>query len=248
MGAIATQDLVKQLMDMVEREHIMNHPFVDRFKNGTITKEQLKGFARQFYFVGPKPNPRPHCAVYAHAPEDEDIDRLYFDEVLLEEATGKESGTSHHLIPYFTFCEALGISKEELKATDPLPETQAMNYWRFYHPMQGNWLEGIVGICFIEAASSRRNDIILESLIRDFGFKKGSPELTYWETHASEIEEGHGDIGPVVINKYATTEFMQERVWQAVRSSIDLQWLAFDGVYRCFVENQPRYQRWFSQT
>ena len=245
MAAIEPDQLVAEMEEMVERDHINNHPLIKHIGAGKLTIDQLRGFAKQFYFVGPKPNPRPHCAVYAHAPEDPDIDRLYFEEVLLEEATGRESGTSHHLHLYHAFLGALGISVEEIKATEPMPETLALNHWRFYHALQGNWLEGIVGIAFIEGASARRNDIILNALIRDFGFRRGSDELTYWETHGSAIEEHHGDIAPVVIRKYATAEWIQNRVRTAVRSGIDLQWLFTDGVKRAYVDREPRYQRWW---
>ena len=68
--------------------------------------------------------------------------------------------------------------------------------------------------------------------------------MLFWELHASEIEEGHGDIGPLVVARYANDEFTQQAVIDAVVTSIDLQWLAFDGMYRAFFEEDPAYDRW----
>ena len=43
--------------EMVERDHINNHPLIKHIGAGKLTIDQLRGFAKQFYFVGPKPTP-----------------------------------------------------------------------------------------------------------------------------------------------------------------------------------------------
>ena len=86
--------------------------------------------------------------------------------------------------------------------------------------------------------------MLIESFVKDYGYAKGTDELQYWEIHASEIEEDHGDIGPAIVRRYANDDYTRTRVWNAVRRSIDLQWLAFDGMYRAFFEDDPRYRRW----
>ena len=77
-----------------------------------------------------------------------------------------------------------------------------------------------------------------------YGFTPGSTELQYWELHSSVIEEEHGDTAPKLIRKFARDDRTRERVRQAVQASIDLQWLAFDGMYRAFIDLDSRYERW----
>jgi len=183
--------------------------------------------------------------VYALAPEDDpDIEHLWFDDVLMEEATGSHSGTGHHLQIYFNWCATLGLSPEEMRATDPIPETAAFEQWRYFNAFKGDWIAAIAGIAFIESASAKRNDLLIESFVQNYGYERGSEGLQYWEIHASEIEEGHGDIGPAIIRRYALDDYTQGRVFNAVRRSIDLQWLAFDGMHRAFFLEDPRYARW----
>ena len=240
-----TDALLRRIDETVEAEHIKFHPLVSAICEGNASRKALRGFARQFFFVGPKPNPRPHCAVYAYAPEgDPDIEQLWFGDVLMEEATGSHSGTGHHLQIYFNWCATLGLSAEEMMATDAMPETAAFEQWRYFNAFKGDWIAAIAGIAFIEGASAKRNDMLIESFVKDYGYTKGSEGLTYWEIHASEIEEDHGDIGPAIVRRYANDDYTRTRVWNAVRRSIDLQWLAFDGMYRAFFEDDPRYKRW----
>ena len=66
--AVEPDALLKRIDETVEAEHIKFHPLVTEICAGRADTEALRGFARQFFFVGPKPNPRPHCAVYAYAP------------------------------------------------------------------------------------------------------------------------------------------------------------------------------------
>jgi pyrroloquinoline quinone (PQQ) biosynthesis protein C len=241
----ATEELLAEISAMVEGHHIKEHPLVQAIRSGVATREALAGFVKQFYFVGPEPNPRPQCAMYAHAPRDPIIDKLLFEDLIMEEGAGTQSGTTDHRVPFFRHCEALGLNARDVIEGDPLPECRAFNNWRYFLPLSGDWLGGIAGISFIEGASARRNDLIIEGLVAHYEFTRGSPELQYWELHASEIEEGHGDAGPTLVRLYARDERARDGVRRAVRTSIDLQWLAFDGMYRAYFDRDPRYERWW---
>lgn len=245
MGTVRHDALLREIDEMVAGQHIKDHPLVAAICDGEVSHDALRGFATQFYFVGPKPNPRPQCLVYALAPEnDPDIEHLWFDDVLMEEATGNQSGTGHHLTIYFNWCAELGLTPDDMRRVEPIPETLAFEQWRYHNGFKGDWLSAIWGISFIEAASAERNDLLIGGFVKHYNFERGSQGLQYWELHSSEIEEGHGDIGRVMVERYANDEFTQQRARLAVRRSIDLQWSAFDGMYRAFVEEHPRYERW----
>ena len=239
-----TESLLADIETMVRGHHIKEHPLVGAIHRGEASRDALRGFVRQFYFVGPEPNPRPQCAMFAFAPRDPLVDELIFEDLIMEEGAGTQSGTTDHRVPFFRHCEALGLSADDVKKGEPIPECRAFNNWRYFLPLQGDWLGGIAGVSFIEGASAERNDLIVEGLVRHYGFAHGSTELQYWELHSSAIEEEHGDVAPTLIRKFARDDRTRERVREAVRASIDLQWLAFDGMYRAFIDVDPRYGRW----
>ena len=96
-----------------------------------------------------------------------------------------------------------GLTQDDLDNNPTIPECKAFVHWRYHLAYKGDWLGAIAGIAFIEGASARRNDIIIDGLVEHYGFERGAPDLLFWELHASEIEEGHGDIGAVVVSRYA---------------------------------------------
>ena len=48
----------------------------------------------------------------------------------------------------------------------------------------------------------------------------------------------------MVVGRYANDTHTQKSVLDAVVTSIDLQWLAFDGMHRAFFLQDPAYERW----
>jgi pyrroloquinoline quinone (PQQ) biosynthesis protein C len=240
-----TEQLLADIAAAIEERHIKDHPLVSAIRTGEASRTALRGFVRQFYFVGPEPNPRPQCAMFAFAPRDPLIDELIFEDLIMEEGAGVQSGTTDHRIPFFRHCEELSLTRDEVVNGAPLPECRAFNNWRYFLPLKGDWLGGIAGISFVEGASAKRNDLIVDGLVEHYGFVRGSDGLQYWELHSSATEEGHGEAAPKLIRRFARDDRTRAGIREAAMASIDLQWLAFDGMYRAFFEEDPRYKRWW---
>ncbi len=244
MTSKTASELLAEIEQLVESRHIKHHPLVAEIRAGRATREAIAGFLRNFYQIGPRPSPQADCAIFAKCPEDPDIFHHLFEDVILEEGAGHDSGTDRHLNVFLAHAQAFGLTQDDLDNTPTIPECKAFVHWRYYLAYKGDWLGAIAGIVFIEGASARRNDIIIDGLVEHYGFELGAPDLLFWELHASEIEEGHGDIGPLMVERYARDAHTQESVLEAVTTSIDLQWLAFDGMYRAFFLMDPAYGRW----
>ncbi|MDG2262760.1 MAG: iron-containing redox enzyme family protein [Actinomycetota bacterium] len=243
MTVLSSDQLLAEIDRIIAERHIKDHPMVTDIRNGTATRDAIAGFLRNFYHIAPKPSPQADCAIYAKCPPDPDIHHLLFEEIIMEEGAGTSSDTDRHLKIYFSHAAAFGLSESDLENTLVIPECLAFIHWRYYLAFKGDWLGAMAGSYFIEGASAERNDIILQGLVEHYGFLPGSDDLLFWELHASEVEEEHGDIGPLVA-KYATDEFIQQGVLSALRTGIDLQRLAFDGMYRAFFTDDPTYERW----
>lgn len=243
MAAMSADDLLAEVERLIEERHIKTHPMVHDIRSGTASREAIAGFLRNFYHIAPKPSPQADCAIYAKCPQDPLIHHLLFEEIIMEEGAGTSSDTDRHLEIYFAHAAAFGLSPEDLESTLVIPECTAFIHWRYYLAYKGDWLGAIAGSYFIEGASAERNDIILEGLIEHYGFVPGNEDILFWELHASEVEEEHGEIGPL-ISKYATDEHSQSGVLSALQTGIDMQRMAFDGMYRAFFLEDPTYERW----
>lgn len=241
--ALSGAQFVDEVRAMVERKHSRDHPIIVKVQRGELSADALRGFVKQFYLFFPKPFPKPIAAMYARCPDDPQLERMWLDNVI-EEGTGELTGTDSHKGLYIKFAEAAGIPRKELDATEPLPETWAFLAWRELLISQRSWLElyAAQGFC-LEGTASGRMTRIVEGLTRHYGFTRDSAEIRYWTLHM-DVDEEHMKVGPVAVERYATTDELQARVRDAVQKTLDIFWLAYDGIHRAFVDRDPLYARW----
>src|ERR1051326_5535097 len=127
--AVASKAFVQELSGLVGGRHSKDHPLMGMIEHGELTREQLLGFAVQFYQLFPKVFPKPIAALYSRCPDDPDIEK-HLLENLVEEGTGQVSGSASHRDLYVEFGKVLGLSPAALNAAEPLPETAALLNWR----------------------------------------------------------------------------------------------------------------------
>lgn len=241
--ALSGAQFVDEVWAMVGRKHSRDHPIISKVQRGELSADALRGFVKQFYLFFPKPFPKPIAAMYARCPDDPQLERMWLDNVI-EEGTGELTGTDSHKGLYIKFAEAAGIPRKELDATEPLPETWAFLAWRELLISQRSWLElyAAQGFC-LEGTASGRMTRIVEGLTKHYGFTRDSAEIRYWTLHMN-VDEEHMKVGPVAVERYATTDELQATVRDAVQKTLDIFWLAYDGIHRAFVDRDPLYARW----
>jgi pyrroloquinoline quinone (PQQ) biosynthesis protein C len=232
-----------EMQEMVASKHSKDHPIFDLIENGELDKGQLRGFVKQFYQLFPKPFPKPIAAMFAKCPEDPELEQMWLENVL-EEASGSETGTAAHKQLYIDFAGSMGISREELDASPPLPETSALLIWRELLISQRSWLElyASQGLA-LEGTASPRMRRVVNGLVQHYGYKEDSNDLLYWTLHMS-VDEDHMKVAPYAILKYAHSEDSQALVRQSVKTTLDQFWLVFDGIKRAFVDQDPLYASW----
>ncbi len=238
-----SRQFLGEMLKLVERKHSKNHPLFDLIQEGKLDKAQLRGFVKQFYLLFPKPFPKPIAAMLGRCPDDPELERMWIENVM-EEATGEETGTAGHRELYIRFAKTMGIPRDELDATPPLPETSALLHWRELMMYQRSWLElyASQGFC-LEGTASGRMTRVVAGLVNHYGYSLDNEDLQYWTLHMS-VDEEHMKVAPYVIEKYAVSDEAQERVRQAMDTTLDMLWLVFDGVVRAFVEEDPHYAAW----
>jgi pyrroloquinoline quinone (PQQ) biosynthesis protein C len=241
--ALSAQEFVKELQQMVRTKHSKDHPIVGMIENGELSRDALKGFVGQFYLFFPKPFPKPIAAMLGRCPDDPELEKMWIENVV-EEGTGEITGTDSHKGLFIRFAAACGLAKEALDRVEPTPETSAFLDWRELLMYQRTWLElyACQGLC-LEGTASERMARIVNGLTRYYGFERSSEELRYWTLHMG-VDEEHMKVGPLAVERYATTDPQQAQVRAAVRKTLDQFWLAFDGIKRAFVDKDPLYARW----
>lgn len=241
--ALSSTDFIKEIQEMVRRKHSKDHPVIEMIEQGRLSRDQLKGFVGQFYLFFPKPFPKPIAAMLGRCPDDPVLEKMWIENVV-EEGTGEMTGTDSHKGLYIRFAKACGYSREELDRVGPLPETEAFLAWRELLIYQRSWLElyASQGFC-LEGTANERMTRIVHGLTKHYGFDKNSEDIRYWTLHMS-VDEEHMLVGPYAVEKYAVTDEQQELVRGAVAKTLDIFWLAYDGIKRAFVDKDPLYAKW----
>ena len=241
--AVSGKEFVKEVQEMVHRKHSKNHPLIGMIEQGQLTREQLKGFVGQFYLFFPKPFPKPIAAMLGRCPDDPELERMWIENVV-EEGTGEISGSESHRGLFIHFAKACGFTEEGLKKVVALPETEAFLDWRELLMSQRSWLElyASQGFC-LEGTASERMTRIVNGLTKHYGFDRESENIRYWTLHMG-VDEEHMKVGPYAVEKYAVTDWQQEEVRRSVQKTLDIFWLAFDGIKRAFVDEDPLYTNW----
>jgi pyrroloquinoline quinone (PQQ) biosynthesis protein C len=241
--ALSGKEFVQELQQMVRKKHSKDHPIIGLIERGELTRDQLRGFIGQFYLFFPKPFPKPIAAMLGRCPDDPVLEKMWIENVV-EEGTGEITGTDSHKGLYLRFADACGFARGELDRVAPLPETEAFLDWRELLMYQRSWLElyASQGFC-LEGTARERMTRIVKGLTEHYGFSRDSEEIRYWTLHMS-VDEEHMKVGPYAVEKYAAADFQQEQVRGAVRKTLDIFWLAYDGIKRAFVDRDPVYARW----
>jgi pyrroloquinoline-quinone synthase len=233
---LSSHEFVQQIKADIAAKHAnLNHPFCRLLIAGKLTREQLQGWARQRYKGISGMDLGEVAQLYVKAP-DEAI-RKHVLELLAEEG-GSLGGKSHKQL-FLEFCQAIGISNEEVWGTEILPETLAVaNLYkvRFLHD---SFLEGLMSMACVESQNPDGFAQWAPALEKHYGVAR--KHLGWFLEHvaADSTEDGHGGAAFAILQKYATTDEIQRRVRQAVGETLSSYWMMFDGIYRTYVEGKP---------
>ena len=153
---------------------------------------------------------------------------------LLGEESGSLGGKSHKQL-FLDFCQAIGISNEEVLAADILPETLAVaNLYkvRFLH---GSFLEALMSMACVESQNPDGFAQWAPALEKHYGVPRKYLGWFLEHVTADSIEDGHGGAAFAILEKYAISEEVQRNVRQAVGETLSSYWMMFDGIYRTYV-------------
>jgi pyrroloquinoline quinone (PQQ) biosynthesis protein C len=239
--AIASGAFAKELYGVVAARHSKDHPLIGMIERGELTNEQLLGFSVQFYQLFAKIFPKPIAALYARCPDDAEIEK-HLLENLIEEGTGQVSGSKSHRDLFIDFAQGLGLNREALDAAEPLPETAALLNWRDVLFYQRPWIEAMAAQGYaLEGTAAERMKRLVRGMRTHYAI---APEaMGYWAVHI-EVEDEHGSVGEIAAQKFVHTDAEQAAVREAVQRTLDTFWIFFDGVKRCYVDEDASYVRW----
>jgi len=110
---------VEKLDARIASKHLLDHPFYQRWSAGTLTRDELQEYARQYWHYA-LAFPTFLSGIHAHT------DDIVVRQMLLENLIEEERGSENHPELWLRFCESLGLTRDEVRAGSPNAQTATL--------------------------------------------------------------------------------------------------------------------------
>ncbi|HMJ07324.1 MAG TPA: CADD family putative folate metabolism protein [Chthoniobacterales bacterium] len=211
-------------LDVIDQQiaakHLLTHPFYLAWTRGELSKEALTDYAQQYYH---------HVAAFptylsaVHAKCDDQATRKQILTNLIDE----EAGDPNHPELWLQFAEALGTSRDDVRATAPQPETTAL-IETFRTVCAGDaTANGLGALYAYESQIPAVSESKIDGLKTHYGFNdpKG---YEYFSVHV-EADREHAAAEREMLAEHVTNK-NAESVKASVDRILDALWNLLSGV------------------
>jgi pyrroloquinoline-quinone synthase len=213
---------LESIDQQIAAKHLLTHPFYLAWTRGELSKEALTDYAQQYYH---------HVAAFptylsaVHAKCDDQPTRKQILSNLIDE----EAGNPNHPELWLQFAEALGTSREEIRATKKQPETAALIDTFRSVCANAPTADGLAALYAYESQIPTVSESKIDGLKKHYGFSDPK-SYEYFSLHVEADRE----------HSAAEREMLQEHVDDdnaaSVKASVDrvltALWDLLSGVCR----------------
>lgn len=157
-----TNDFISRLDGVIAEYAVLNHPFYQAWNAGTLTRERLQEYAKQYYQFE-RDFPRYVSAVHANT------EKLEHRQQLLENLMEEERGADNHPELWLRFTDALGCDREDVRNALPYAETSALASTLGDLTRNGSTLEGVAALYAYESQIPEVSKTKIEGLTKYYG-------------------------------------------------------------------------------
>lgn len=168
-------DPVQTLDARIASKRLLDHPFYQRWTCGTLTREELRDYAAQ-YFHYAMAFPTFISAMHA---QTEDIGTR---QLLLENLIEEERGSENHPELWLRFCEALGLDRETVKAGAPNAATRTLIATMKSLAREGALHEGLASLYAYESQIPDVAKAKIEGLAKNYAIS-ADRDVAFFSVH-----------------------------------------------------------------
>ncbi len=221
-------NLLKTLEEQIERRSLLKHPFYQSWVEGSLSIKALQEYAKQYY-KHVLAFPTYLSAVHTNCPY------LPVRQQILENLIEEERGEKNHPELWLRFGEALGLDREQLRATPALPETDhAISKFKSITLFR-SFVEGLAALYAYEEQVPRVAATKIDGLRKHYNVTEARG-LEFFTLHM-EVDQWHAQTSRDIIHHYVSTPEEEQKVKQAAEESLEALWTLLDGVHVNYVKN-----------
>jgi len=214
-------EILVTLNARIQERHLLTHPFYQAWSAGTLSLHALQEYSKQYYHHVDA-FPTYVSAVHANCPS------LPVRQQLLENLIEEERGTDHHPELWLRFAEALGVQRDDVLASAPLPETTALVQTFQRLTRTSSYQTGIAALLAYEAQVPEVAAAKIAGLKQFYGIND-QRGLAFFQVHL-QADRVHAETARQILQEHLKEENKDEVV-TACEHALAALWEMLDGVY-----------------
>jgi len=207
--------LLEKIDALIAERHLLTHPFYTKWRDGTLSREALQEYARQYYAFE---STFPRLLSALHTRSEQPTVR----QSLLDNLWDEEHGEANHAELWLRFGEGIGVDRSDVRSATPNEGTKALldSYWSAVTdaPIAA-------GIAALYAYEGQVPEVATEKIngLRNLYGVDDPRTLGFFTVH-STLDVEHSGAERDMIVSLATTEADEEAALNATRAALDAWW------------------------
>jgi pyrroloquinoline-quinone synthase len=228
---LSKEKFIKEVNSVIEKKSLLKHPFYQKWNEGTLTKEELQEYAKQYYhFV--KHFPRFVSCVHSNC-EDVKTRKILLENLADEE--GFKTGVEDHPRLWINFAESLGLSEEEVKNAKPIREVEDLVDGMYELTRSPEFTLGLASLYAYESQVPEISRTKIDGLKKFYGIDSDKAVEFFTVHEVADIYHSKDEMDIMVANNLSLED--QKRLINTVDESATLMWNFLDGVYKNYCVN-----------
>jgi pyrroloquinoline-quinone synthase len=214
-------DPAQTLDARIASKHLLDHPFYQRWTSGTLTKEELQDYARNyFHYAMAFPT-----FISAMHQQTEDI---AVRQMLLENLIEEERGPENHPELWLRFCESLGLDRTDVKTGLPNEATKTLIATMKSLAREGALHEGLAALYAYESQIPAVAKAKIDGLAKWYGIT-ADRDIAFFSVHM-EADVNHSSTSREILRDLCDTPDKAAQAELATQRTLDALYGFLDSV------------------
>lgn len=214
-------DPIQTLDTRIASKHLLDHPFYQRWTCGTLTREELRDYAAQ-YFHYAMAFPTFISAMHAQTGD------LAVRQLLLENLIEEERGNENHPELWLRFCESLGLSRDEVQSGAPNEATRTLIATMKSLAREGALHEGLAALYAYESQIPAVAKAKIEGLAKWYGIS-ADRDVAFFSVHM-EADVAHSQTSREILRDLCDSDTKTGEADRAASRTLDALYGFLDSV------------------
>lgn len=214
-------DPVQTLDARIASRHLLNHTFYQRWTCGTLSREELRDYAAQYFHYALA---FPTFISAMHAQTDD----IAVRQMLLENLIEEERGSENHPELWLRFCESLGLSRDDVKAGAPNAATRHLIATMKSLAREGALHEGLAALYAYESQIPAVAKAKIEGLAKWYGISK-ERDIAFFSVHM-DADVAHSQTSREILRDLCDDETKTAAAGSAASRTLDALYGFLDSV------------------